>query len=60
MWGSEPLMIVSTTDIPVLHYAEVVSFTQKSCYLFAWGVCILKHFQGELARVHYEAITKFH
>jgi hypothetical protein len=38
MWVFEPLMTVSTADIPVLHYSEVAHFTHKSCYPFATGL----------------------
>jgi hypothetical protein len=31
MWLSELLMTVSTASIPVLHSAEVVPYTHKSC-----------------------------
>jgi hypothetical protein len=31
-------MTASTTSIPVLHSAEVVPFTHKSCYPFAMGL----------------------
>jgi hypothetical protein len=38
MWVSEPLMIVSTTSMPVLHYAEVVPYTHKSCIPYRQGL----------------------
>jgi hypothetical protein len=53
-------MTVITTDIPVLHSIEVVPFAHKSFSLLHRVVRTLKHFQGELARVHYESFTKFH
>jgi hypothetical protein len=31
-------MTASTASIPVLHFAEVVSFTHKSCYPFLTGL----------------------
>ena len=31
-------MTASMTSIPVLHFAEVVPFTHKSCYPFAMGL----------------------
>jgi hypothetical protein len=49
------LLIVSTTDIPVLHSAEVVPFTHKSCYPFAKGSQLPIHLcQGD------KAFIKFH
>jgi hypothetical protein len=54
-------MTASTTSIPVLHSAEVVLFTHKSCYPFATGLIGPIHiYQGSKAGYHYEAFTKFH
>jgi hypothetical protein len=54
-------MIVSTTDIPVLHSVEVVHLYPQDMYPLLPRVDrTLKHLQGELARAHYEAFPKFH
>jgi hypothetical protein len=57
----EPLMTVNMADISVLHSAEVVPFTYKSCNLSIARVCkALTHFQGKWLGIHYKAFTKFH
>jgi hypothetical protein len=38
MWESEPLMTVSTANIPVLHFAEIAPFTHKSCIPSSQGL----------------------
>jgi hypothetical protein len=49
---------VSTTDISVLHSAEVAHFTDKSCYPIRSADQVLSsHFQGITVWVHYEAFT---
>jgi hypothetical protein len=54
-------MIVSTTDIPVLHSTEVAHLYLQVVFPFLpQADRTLKHFQGELARAHYEAFTKFY
>jgi hypothetical protein len=61
MWGSKPLVTVSTTDILVLHYAEVAHLDPQDVFPLSPRVdWTLKHFQGELVRVHCEAFPKFH
>jgi hypothetical protein len=54
-------MTVSTTDIPVLHSAEVAHlYPQEVFPLLSRVDWTLKHFQGEYVRVHCEVFTKFH
>jgi hypothetical protein len=60
MWGFEPLMTMSTSDIPVLHSAEVAPFTHKSCIPSSQGLQGLRHFRDEWLGIQYEAFTKFH
>jgi hypothetical protein len=61
MWGSKLLVTVSTTDIPILHYAEVAHLDPQDVFYLSPRVDrTLKHFQGELVRVHCEAFPKFH
>jgi hypothetical protein len=66
MWGSRPLLTVSTTVITVLHSTEVVHFHHKSRKSFEelWTqpccakVGTIPHFRGVVAYGHYEAFTK--
>jgi hypothetical protein len=44
-------MTASTASIPVLHSAEVVPYTDKSCYPSAKGSCVTPGFK-EQSRVH--------
>jgi hypothetical protein len=61
MWVSEPLMIVSTADIPVLHSAEVAHLYPQVCYPSAKGSQLPIHlYQESETGWHYEAFTKFH
>jgi hypothetical protein len=54
-------MTMSTTDIPILHSAEVVHLYPQDVFSFLPLVDrTLKYFQGELARAHYEAFPKSH
>jgi hypothetical protein len=54
-------MTLSTTDIPVLHFTEVAHiYLQVVIPYLSRTAQTLKHYQGELARAHYEDFTKFH
>jgi hypothetical protein len=60
MWVSEPLMIVSTADIPVLHSAEVVQLYPQVVSPICNGVVRTPYlYQGSEAGKHYEAFPKF-
>jgi hypothetical protein len=57
----ELLLIVSTTDVPVLQSTEVAHLYPQDVFSFLHRVDrTLKHFQGELVRAHCEAFTKVH
>jgi hypothetical protein len=52
---------VSKDDILVLHSTEVAHIYPQDVFPLSPRVDrTLKHFQGELARAHYEAFTKFY
>jgi hypothetical protein len=43
MWGSKPLLTVSMTDIPVLHYIEIVHLYPQAVLPICQGVSNLIH-----------------